>query len=171
MCSTAGSPRSNLMQKPLVIPTERDDVLLRQCSSPEMPALIELIRNNADRIGWDANETRLRKNLLSTSIFSFGIWCTQTPIGYIYLQPLPAAHYAEVGYWLDKEHTGKGFATSALRGLSEFAFVHMGYTQLSALVKESNGKSRAVLERVGFHQIAYAEGFLSYAIQANEWPM
>ncbi|MEV2199426.1 GNAT family N-acetyltransferase [Streptomyces fradiae] len=62
-----------------------------------------------------------------------------------------------LGYWLDREATGHGYATAACRALIEYGANVLGATDVFAGVTHGNGKSGAVLTRLGF-QVAEVFG-------------
>lgn len=57
---------------------------------------------------------------------------------------------AEIGYALHRELWGRGLMTEALTALFDFAFGPLGLHRLEADVDPRNGKSLAILERLGF---------------------
>jgi ribosomal-protein-alanine N-acetyltransferase len=57
---------------------------------------------------------------------------------------------AEVGYWLGESVWGRGIATAALIGLSEYAFPTFDLTRIFALPFADNRASRRVLEKAGY---------------------
>ncbi len=57
---------------------------------------------------------------------------------------------AEVGYWLGEKYWGKGITTSALNGITEYAFDKLKLERLFAVPLEENIPSRKVLENNGF---------------------
>jgi RimJ/RimL family protein N-acetyltransferase len=57
---------------------------------------------------------------------------------------------AEIGYWLAQSVWGRGIATAAVVGLSEYAFHTFGLTRLFAIPFAGNFASRRVLEKAGF---------------------
>ena len=77
-------------------------------------------------------------------------------IGGIGLQPLSdvSRYTAEVGYWLGEEHWGQGFATEALRRLTDYAFENLQYERLEAWVFATNPVSCKVLEKAGYEHEA-----------------
>ncbi|MET7362614.1 GNAT family N-acetyltransferase [Streptomyces sp. NPDC005562] len=56
----------------------------------------------------------------------------------------------EVGYWLAKEHRGRGYMTEAVLGLARWAFTELLCTRLEWRAEVGNTASRAVVERAGF---------------------
>ena len=57
---------------------------------------------------------------------------------------------AEVGYWLGEKYWGKGITSSALEGISDYAFKELGLRRIFAKPLEHNSASRRVLEKTGF---------------------
>lgn len=56
----------------------------------------------------------------------------------------------EIGYWLDKEHTGKGVVTKCCRALIEHSFRELAMHRINIRVASENAPSRAIPERLGF---------------------
>jgi RimJ/RimL family protein N-acetyltransferase len=63
-------------------------------------------------------------------------------------------HLAEVGYWISKEHRGKGLCTSALKMLADFSLDVMGFRRLEALADFDNLASQKVMESAVFQRDA-----------------
>lgn len=57
---------------------------------------------------------------------------------------------ADIGYELNPDHWGQGYATEAVGRLVAFAFDEVGITELTARVVDTNERSLRVLERLGF---------------------
>ncbi len=57
---------------------------------------------------------------------------------------------ADIGYELDPQHWGHGFATEAMARLVRFAIEEAGLTLLTARTSQANKRSLRVLERLGF---------------------
>ncbi|KAA0550352.1 GNAT family N-acetyltransferase [Bacillus sp. BGMRC 2118] len=64
----------------------------------------------------------------------------------------------EIGYWIDTRHSGKGYMTEAVQGITEFAFKELEARRVEIRCDTKNSKSRAVAERLGFD----LEGILRY---------
>jgi len=67
---------------------------------------------------------------------------------------------AEVGYFLGRQHWGRGIATAAVHTLTAYAFAHFDLSRLYAVAYEHNLASARVLEKAGFE----LEGRLRKAI-------
>jgi RimJ/RimL family protein N-acetyltransferase len=65
----------------------------------------------------------------------------------------PPARSGMVGYHLDPDWRGHGFATRSVRLLTEWAFAHAGLARLEAGTAPGNTASQAVLTRAGFRQV------------------
>jgi ribosomal-protein-serine acetyltransferase len=57
---------------------------------------------------------------------------------------------AEIGYWLDRAHRGRGIMTSAVDALVDHAFASLNLNRLEIRTDVENAASRAVAERLGF---------------------
>jgi len=57
---------------------------------------------------------------------------------------------AEIGYWIGKDHWGKGYATEALRRCLRVLFKNFGLGLIWAAVLPENQGSRRVVEKAGF---------------------
>jgi RimJ/RimL family protein N-acetyltransferase len=58
--------------------------------------------------------------------------------------------HAEVGYWIQRKHWGKGYGTEALRLICKFGFESLGLHRIEASVVDGNDRSAGVLENIGF---------------------
>jgi len=58
--------------------------------------------------------------------------------------------FFELGYWIRKTETGKGYAVEAVGLLEEYAFRELGAKRLEIRTAKSNVKSRAVAARCGY---------------------
>ncbi|WP_083647068.1 GNAT family N-acetyltransferase [Kitasatospora sp. CB01950] len=56
----------------------------------------------------------------------------------------------EIGYWVHREHTGRGLATAAARALTEAALALPGITRAEIHCDESNAASAAVPRKLGY---------------------
>jgi ribosomal-protein-alanine N-acetyltransferase len=87
--------------------------------------------------------------------------------------------HAFVGYSIDREQTGQGYATEALRLLTEFAFAQLRLHRLTAGVSPRNHGSIRVLEKLGYLREGLArenlringrwEDHYQYAMLQREW--
>lgn len=96
--------------------------------------------------------------------FLFGIFLLNTDehIGNIKVGPIKYYHLvADVSYLIGEESAwGKGYATEAIKAISEYAFKELGVNKLSASLYISNVGSGKALEKAGFlqegHRIKHA---------------
>lgn len=87
---------------------------------------------------------------------------------------------AELGWVLDPDHAGHGYATEAVRGLIRVCFVDLGLRRVTAECFADNLASRRLMERVGMRREHHAvrdslhrsgewvDG-MGYALLADEW--
>lgn len=77
----------------------------------------------------------------------------------------------ELGFFVDKDHEGKGFVTEGSTAMLRFAFESLGAHRVSAGCNDTNVRSQRVIERLGFtreahirqnkHHIKLADGTFS----------
>ncbi len=67
--------------------------------------------------------------------------------------PFAAADYLEIGYWLDRQATGQGYATEAARALFDLARRVPGIAQVEIHCDPRNLPSAAVPRRLGFRLV------------------
>jgi RimJ/RimL family protein N-acetyltransferase len=60
----------------------------------------------------------------------------------------------EIGYWLRTRFAGQGYATEAVRGITDFAFGELDAERLEIWCDARNERSAAVARRAGFRQEA-----------------
>jgi RimJ/RimL family protein N-acetyltransferase len=85
----------------------------------------------------------------------------------------------ELGYTLDKNHQGKGYATEALAAIINCLFNELNKCQIETAIDPKNIKSIELVERLGFRKEAHRNenilpngawgGDLVYEILKEEW--
>jgi ribosomal-protein-serine acetyltransferase len=88
-------------------------------------------------------------------------------------------HSAEIGYWLSKDHTGRGIVTRSVIRLLEHAFDELQINRVVIKCVPENLKSRAIPEKLGFVRegVERQGGWLNtrfvdhvvYSLLADEW--
>ncbi len=86
---------------------------------------------------------------------------------------------ANVGYWIDESHAGRGYAPEAVAVVLRFAFEELGLHRVEAAIVPRNARSRRVVEKLGLREEGTSARFLQirgawedharYAITAEEW--
>ena len=86
----------------------------------------------------------------------------QTLLGSITIENIRKgpSNAATLGYWLGKEHTGKGFMKEALLAIIDFCFNTLNISRLEAATLPENKSSRGLLERVGFKYEGVGQSYL-----------
>jgi ribosomal-protein-serine acetyltransferase len=85
-----------------------------------------------------------------------------------------------LGYWLARDAQGKGTMTEAVRGMVDYALRAWKLNRVEIRANVENARSRAVIERLGFHYegvarqaFRLADGFHDdavYSMLASDWP-
>lgn len=72
--------------------------------------------------------------------------------------------YASIGYWLSAKYQKKGIITEACRAIVTYGFNDIGLNRIEIRAAFGNKKSRAIPERLGFHE----EGILRQMELVND---
>jgi RimJ/RimL family protein N-acetyltransferase len=75
---------------------------------------------------------------------------TSRLIGMIGLAPAPDGRSAELGYYVARDHWGRGVATEAALAIARVGFESFGYLKLTAGYHTDNPASGRVLAKLGF---------------------
>jgi len=67
---------------------------------------------------------------------------------------------AQLGYWMDVAHVGRGFMSEAVELVLDFAFEWLALHRVQAAVMPQNTPSRRILSRRGFREEGLAERYL-----------
>lgn len=153
-------------------------IYIRELNVADADALLELNKNNRTifegitpvtidgsfytlnahiRLIEDFREARKMGNR-----YDFGIFLSDnnTLIGTIALYKFNPSMKCILGYSLDKNQYGKGYATEAVRLILDFAFNEVGFHRVEAGAMPRNIGSTRVLEKVGFVKEGLARDYL-----------
>ena len=123
---------------------------------------------------------RDRERQLGTG-WGLGIFLGPALIGEINLSNVVRGAFqnAHVGYWVDRDHAGRGYAPEALVVVARFVFEDVGLHRLQVSIVPRNRSSRRVVEKLDLRCEGLAERYLEingvwedhlrYAITAEEW--
>ena len=112
--------------------------------------------------------------------FQLGIWSGGELAGVVGLNYIiQEFRCTEIGYWLGAEYGGQGIVTKACRHLCGYLFTELNLNRIEIRCSETNAKSRAIPERLGFtlegklRQMGYTQAglvdYLVYGLLADEW--
>ena len=68
--------------------------------------------------------------------------------------------FGEAGYWLDREHTGRGVMSRALALVIDHALTSCGLHRVEVHIRPENDASLGVVRRLGLRQECFHPGFL-----------
>lgn len=108
------------------------------------------------------------------SAFKCGLWSDGDLIGAIDLHEINWTNrHAQIGYWLDQAHTGRGIVTRAVQRIMQYAFDTLDLHRIEIHVATENRASRRIPERLGFtlegvlREVQYLRGrYVDHAIYA-----
>lgn len=113
--------------------------------------------------------------------WAFGVFVGPNLIGEINLSNVVRGAFqsGHVGYWIDRDNAGNGYAPEALALLIRFAFEKIGLHRIQVSIVPRNTASRRVVEKLDLRCEGLAERYLEiagiwedhlrYAITLEEW--
>ncbi len=109
-----------------------------------------------------------RRQWRSDLAFTFWVAVRSTPthlIGRVALTGVMrgAMQGAYLGYWVDRQHLNRGYATEAIEAVCRFGFGTAGLHRIQAAIMPNNARSLRVIEKLGFRREGYAERYLQIA--------
>ena len=137
-----------------------DREVRRYLSSPEEVFFYE------DELEW---YEALRREKRSEKVFAVIENSSSSPLGLVGLHRIDHHNgHAELGYFLAREHWGRGYGSEAVKLALEYAFDWLNLRKVYARVYEPNVASIRILEKNGFqpagrlrkHQYVPGEGFV-----------
>jgi ribosomal-protein-alanine N-acetyltransferase len=91
-----------------------------------------------------------------------------------------SARWAQIGYWIDREHAGHGVIPTAVAMVVDHCLFDKGLHRVEVAIRPENTASLRVVEKLGFTEVGYAKGYLHidgawrdhriYAITVEECP-
>jgi RimJ/RimL family protein N-acetyltransferase len=149
-----------MLRRPRLIELRTDDreLSLRELTvadADEYYALVDRNREHLTQFGNYQDEGVATLEWVNASLsraaagLRFGIWHHGILVGRAELVPKLPGHYG-LGYWLGREHVGRGFMTTTVSRLLRHARETLEAVAFFAGVTHGNAKSVAVLHRLGF---------------------
>ena len=147
-----------------------EDILLRKISEQDLDALCSIYQNpNVFR--YIPGDTKKSRDTVSHLVDHFerdfrkgkelflGICLPESPDQLLGIVEMfhydPKVHMVTVGYRLDEQYWGKGYAACATRALCAYLFDEVGIRRIQASVMPENPASMRVLEKCGFVREGY----------------
>src|SRR6266536_2787400 len=91
-----------------------------------------------------------------------------------------ALRSGQIGYWVDREHAGRGIITTAVALLTDHCFGPVGLHRVQVDIRPENAASRRVVVKLGFREEGYLQRYLdidgawrdhiSYALTIEDVP-
>ncbi|MFO0666074.1 MAG: GNAT family protein [Polyangiaceae bacterium] len=99
------------------------------------------------------------------TLFAFARAGARDVVGKVALSGIHRASFqsAFLGYWVDADSCGRGYATEAVAGMLAFAFGPLGLHRVQAAIMPRNAPSLSVAAKVGFRHEGTAKNYLKIA--------
>jgi ribosomal-protein-serine acetyltransferase len=120
---------------------------------------VRTVRDALDNIVANIEDWELKTD------YHLGIFFEDKMVGMISLHAINyVVNKAAIGYWLAKDHEGKGIITDSVKALIDLAFDELNLNKIEIGAGVTNQKSRIIPEKLGFK----LEGTLRENIKINE---
>lgn len=144
-------------------------LILREYTVFDAEELIEILKPNIDHmwpwIPWAKDEpesledkqNRIRmwnnNHLKNTDYYTYGIFtrAEEKMIGTVYLFTRRGKGILEIGYWIDKNQTGKGYATECSYAVTKLAFEYINIEKMKIHCDVENAASSKIPEKLSYH--------------------
>lgn len=169
-----------------------DGVRIRSLDPGDAEALFALVEENRDRLRpwmpWepatrtvdDISDFIARSRDSASDAEGNGIWVDGVLAGTMGMSIDTLANSAEIGYWIDGRHEGRGIVTRGCRRFIDEAFGAFGLHRVSLHAATTNVRSQAVAGRLGMTREAVLreaerspDGYHDlavFSILEHEWP-
>lgn len=156
--SPALSVRSIQTERLLLRPSDAPDAnrafeIQSDWNVARMLRTMEFPPSQADIQAWFSDQPN---QWLAGDAYRFSILLGGKMIGMAYLDAI-SGDDANLGYWLDRDHWGKGYAYEAARAVVQFAFADAKLKQLRAGHAYDNPVSGRILTKLGFEPLDTVE--------------
>ncbi len=71
-----------------------------------------------------------------------------------------SARWAQIGYWIDESHAGRGIMPTAVAMACDHCFASMGLHRIEIAIRPENVASLRIVEKLGFTQVGLAPRYL-----------
>lgn len=71
-----------------------------------------------------------------------------------------SARWAQIGYWIDQAHAGKGVMPTAVAMAVDHCLFEIGLHRVEVAIRPENAASLRVVHKLGFREFGYAERYL-----------
>lgn len=71
-----------------------------------------------------------------------------------------SAQMASIGYWIDRDHAGRGITTRAVAMAIDHCFFGLGLHRIEIAIRPENRASLRVVEKLGLREYGYAPRYL-----------
>ncbi len=139
---------------------ETQRLILRQLTMNDADALHEILSDPVSMQHYPQPFTREKTegwiawNIQNYATYGFGLWAVLLKEGNLFLgdcgitmQNINGSLEPEIGYHINKVHTGKGYATEAARACRNYAFDVLGLSKVYSYMKYTNLASQKVAQK------------------------
>lgn len=104
----------------------------------------------------------LRRQARQGRALPFAVTYDETFVGQLTVSHIVggSARWAQMGYWIDRDFAGRGVIPTAVAMAVDHCFFEVGLHRVEIAIRPENVSSLRVVEKLGFREFGYAEGYL-----------
>jgi ribosomal-protein-alanine N-acetyltransferase len=112
--------------------------------------------------GWTSALSSLRRLARAGVLLPFMVTWDGELVGQVTVNNVVrgALRSAQVGYWVDRGHAGRGIITTAVALVTDHCFGPVGLHRVEIDIRPENGPSRRVVQKLGFREEGYLVRYL-----------
>lgn len=143
----------------------RDDIELRVFDEKDAKEILKAVKENYEHLRpflhWVTKDysienaldfvRRTQENFAENTSQTFGVFYEEKLVGVIGFVKFDwQSRRTEIGYWIDKNYSGKGIVTESCKCLVNYAFAELEINRIEIRCATENARSRAIPERLNF---------------------
>jgi [ribosomal protein S5]-alanine N-acetyltransferase len=111
---------------------------------------------------WPSALSSLRRLARAGALLPFIVTWDEELVGQVTVNNIVrgALRSAQVGYWVDRGHAGRGIITTAVALVTDHCFGPVGLHRVEVDIRPENAPSRRVVQKLGFREEGYLVRYL-----------
>jgi ribosomal-protein-alanine N-acetyltransferase len=133
--------------------------------APWEPTSLEPWRSRHAASSWPSAVSSLRRLARAGIVLPFIVTYDDELVGQLTVNNVVrgALRSAQIGYWIDRGHAGRGIITTAVALATDHCFGPVGLHRIEIDIRPENVPSRRVVEKLGFREEGYRVRYLDIA--------
>jgi ribosomal-protein-alanine N-acetyltransferase len=150
--------------------------------APWEPTSAESWRSRHSTAAWPSLLSAVRRSARAGALLPFVVTYDDRFVGQLTVNNIVrgALRSGQIGYWVDRDHAGRGVITTAVALATDHCFGPVGLHRIQIDIRPENAPSRRVVTKLGFREEGYLQRYLdidgawrdhiSYALTVEDVP-